>query len=73
MTCYIHNTQIKAGTVHYVYQRKRFCSEDCQLRYARSLARIKREGYDYQERDFVPTYPSNEPPNSDNPYEEYSH
>ncbi len=29
--------------------------------------------YDHQHLDFVPTYPSNEPPNFTNPYEEYSH
>lgn len=75
MICYIHNTPIKAGTVHVMYDGKYFCGLDCQMRYVRSLARIKREGgdYAYQERDYVPTYPSNEPPNWSNPYEEYSH
>jgi len=76
MICYIHNTNIKAGTVHVMYDGRTFCCLDCQMRYVRSLARIKRKGYDefnHQELDYVPTYPSNEPPNWSNPYEEYSH
>ncbi len=71
MKCYIHNTPIKAGTVHVMHDGKYFCGLDCQMRYVKSLARMKREGgeFNHQDRDFVPTYPSNHPIDWNDPYD----